>query len=624
MGNDDTINLWQQIKRMGNFSDKYYDVSIINDLEEELSIASDFETSLKDIPSETFLMAFFKVMSPLVSMYADILNFFERCKAHSATENIEIEFDLKRFKSTRINATHFMKAKEQLVKVKQVTQKKLLFPEGIGILSSLSIPQGLVDESINDECFFNWSQEYYNQKEWPSTQLDFASAIEGSPIQEPLSKAFLFWSELFVYYQSVPTSRDKWYEFINSRQDQSLNDFSYKILMPEVDLCLGRILHKLYYLAENYTNLSPDMKQDVDVKLYEFLEHFPSVNDFAETLMPVWKSFLNLPVWKRRYEVYSVWVFTQAIADFPDEALTFHLKDGVLSFPFSGACLATVKLNHRVFDFWTELRTKAIVKPIGKSRKTAIQPDYSIICGDSANIVHSIAVIECKQYKRSHTVNFSQAILDYAYNRPNAKVFLVDYGEIDIKSLMSKLQTLSAERYEAMSRYRPEIESSKPLSHHIRELVYQHAKMMEMDLNDIAYFSLFWDKGPLDLDLYLCYQPNASAIVRKACYNANEIDGVQYNSDIRDGYGPEKICVKKWHKGIYDLWVNNSSKTPIFFQGNTFLSVVFQGTNQTLQIECPKTGAGPWWHILRIDTISRTVTIINKYEMRGGMLHEQY
>ncbi len=613
MERNNTIDLWLEIKRMGSFSDKYYDVSIINDLRKELSVTSDdFDSSLNGIPAENFLMAFFKVMSPLVSMYADILNFFERYKFHSSTENIEFEFDLKRFKSARINAAHFIKAREQLVKVMRETQKLFLTPENIRILWGLPIQQDLVEESIMDAAFLNWYEKYTNnRKEWPSIKLNFASAIEDSPIQEALSKAFLFWNELFRYYESVPASRNEWYEFINDSKGGISYDFYNELLMPEEDLCLGSILYKLYYLAENYTKLSPKMKDDINERLDEFLEKFSTVDDYTENVISVWKSFLKLPVWKRRYEVYSVWVFTEIITGLPNENLTFNLKDGVLSFPFSGACLATVKLGNKTFDFWTELRTRAVVKPIGKGRKTAIQPDYTIVCGDASNISDSIAVIECKQYKRSSTINFSQAIIDYAHNRPNAKVFLVDYGEINTASLTSKLYTLPTDRYELMPLYRPESKNSTLLSSCVLDLLYQRVGIFKLNLNDIAHFSLFWNKEPLDLDLYLYYRSNQSAEVHKVCFNSSDIADVQYQGDITSGYGPEKICIKKWHEGIYDLWVNNYSETPILSQSNALLSVVFYGTNQTLQIECPKEGSGQWWHLLRIDTLSRTIAIIN-------------
>lgn len=62
-------------------------------------------------------------------------------------------------------------------------------------------------------------------------------------------------------------------------------------------------------------------------------------------------------------------------------------KEGVFTriTPLSSKGIAALKIR-KDWGGWTELRTKAIVKPVGESRKKAVQPDYSIVYGDEKNI----------------------------------------------------------------------------------------------------------------------------------------------------------------------------------------------------------------------------------------------
>lgn len=229
------------------------------------------------------------------------------------------------------------------------------------------------------------------------------------------------------------------------------------LLWQETDFCLKSILENLYLLAENFDDLSIEEQIGIKEKLDNFIKDLKFEVLPCSVLVEKWDQFLQLPVWKKRHEVYSIWIFTQMIAKFPKEKLSFSIENGVLSFPFSGACIAKVLYGDDEFEFWTELRTKTSVTPVGSGRKEAIQPDYSIVCGKPDKPEDSIVVVECKQYKKSNTKNFSNAIIDYANNRPNAKVLLTDYGEINKEKVEARLDTIEKERYELFSLCRPKM-----------------------------------------------------------------------------------------------------------------------------------------------------------------------
>lgn len=163
----------------------------------------------------------------------------------------------------------------------------------------------------------------------------------------------------------------------------------------------------------------------------EIQPHFPALPagpDETESLQTQVQDVLNLPIWQKRHELFSVWIASQITQAMEPFGVTFHPDGDKLSFPFRKTHVATfgTKPGHRL-ELWSELRRPA-VDPVG--RKGKIQPDYMLLeegCDGEAN-GRSILVVECKQYKRSSTGNFSRALGDYAKANSSAHVVLLNYG----------------------------------------------------------------------------------------------------------------------------------------------------------------------------------------------------
>jgi hypothetical protein len=135
---------------------------------------------------------------------------------------------------------------------------------------------------------------------------------------------------------------------------------------------------------------------------------------------------LSLPIWQKRYELYSAWVFTRFLAALTGHQIELHHEDGCLRFAFHETLLATVLSRPKPLDVYAEKRIKAHALR-GHGRVSAIQPDYS--AWTQGNGECKLA-IECKHYKKASTVNFSDALIDYSTNLPEARVLLVNYGPI--------------------------------------------------------------------------------------------------------------------------------------------------------------------------------------------------
>jgi hypothetical protein len=85
---------------------------------------------------------------------------------------------------------------------------------------------------------------------------------------------------------------------------------------------------------------------------------------------------LNLPVWKKREAMYSVWICAAALLDLRDCRVEYQVSNGCLEFPFRPRKIAIISQPEKPkqkIEFWSELRTPA-TELVGK-RKSAIQPD---------------------------------------------------------------------------------------------------------------------------------------------------------------------------------------------------------------------------------------------------------
>lgn len=608
MRNENTYELWEKLKLMGDFGDTYYDKSLLNDMLEDMMITD--EKEICTLLPEELLRSFFKVISPLSFMYEDILSLFEQCKAQSSTENIEIEYKSSDSVSETFNIEHFLHAKKSLQEIQVHQNYIVLTEEQLRKLWNIRCQRNK-SYDVKSIVYKEWKEQYFhNMNTWPAKKLDYEQIVNGCTIEEELLKAYSFWKALFYYYRSTEIPRGGWWRECQKREDP--------LLWPEIDYCLNSILENLYLLAENYSELLMEEQIVIKEKLEDFIKSLKMEVVPCDVLVEKWDQFLQLPVWKKRYEVYSIWIFTQMIAKFPKDKLSFNIEKGVLSFPFSGACIAKVTYGDEMFEFWTELRTKTSVTPVGSSRKEGIQPDYSIVYGRADNSEDSIVVVECKQYKKSNTKNFSNAIIDYANNRTNAKVLLTDYGEINKEKVEDRLGTIRKERYGMFSLCRPRTKCVDDFSMEVYRLV--QAKVCDgiFGKQDRILFTLIWDglqKGQ-DLDLYLVYRkPGETQDVKVLSYDKAEIVEASYAGDVRECPGKEEIMVQEWNAGIYDIWVNNYTSNLHFGDCKCSLTVNNISTGENLKIECqPIPNSKNWWHVLRANAQEGTISIINKFD----------
>jgi hypothetical protein len=163
----------------------------------------------------------------------------------------------------------------------------------------------------------------------------------------------------------------------------------------------------------------------------------PTRAHWVQTTVSALSDLLQLPAWRRRHELYAVWVGCVLLRTARERAsdLHFHSPGGVLSFAFGGSRLATYRWQEADFDIWAEMRSELV--GTSRRRKRAIQPDFRVL---EVSLSGSVArrtrfVLECKHYLDMRADHFVEAASDYARSCPAAQVLLVNHGPADVARL---------------------------------------------------------------------------------------------------------------------------------------------------------------------------------------------
>lgn len=293
---------------------------------------------------------------------------------------------------------------------------------------------------------------------------------------------------------------------------------------------------------------------------------------------------LNLPAWRRRHELYSVWVGTRMLKvverQVPD--MRFHAVDGVLSFEFGGSRLATFNWKNRQFDIWAELRSALVGK--SAKRKTGIQPDFRVLMADISKSVgqQTTYVLECKHYLNANTANFTQAAADYARSCPNAAIHIVNHGPADEPALIAALADELRDRSRFIGNATPLDEArTGALSNAIQKAVFPGLPppspspsaptqtagkpVPPVAPGSVGHILLEWDDSLRDMDLALHILGPEGEITQSIDFrDKGALDGPPFarlDMDTMRGPGVERIDISAWHFGRYALVATNFSKT---------------------------------------------------------------
>jgi hypothetical protein len=370
--------------------------------------------------------------------------------------------------------------------------------------------------------------------------------------------------------------------------------------------------------AVNAGSIAPEA---VKSELRHPLAQFPRRQAWVDQTYRELLDILRLPTWRKRHELYSVWVGTvllQAARNSADR-FHFHTRERSLSFAFGGNRLASYETRGEQFDIWAELRSD-LVGSSGK-RKRGIQPDFRVVrvaLGEKVNSATQF-VLECKHYLQPSVSNFTQAAQDYGRSCPVAQVFVVNHGPLDHDRLITAVDSGVGPRVQFVGDATAVAERREPvLLNLIREKLFppapaaspgpspspvalaeapppaarpleqgadgaQHLPPVPSRGDDgaIASITLKWDGslGDLDLALELIDPPSGSADAVN--YEARgDLAGPPFarlKEDVRSGPGVEVIGISSWSQDRYRIVVRNYSGTGAMSARNVVCRVTVHG-----------------------------------------------
>lgn len=604
-------DLWQAIVRSAGLDIDRYDEPLIKELASNLGIPShDFERQLSSagITAETLLLQVFRSISPYAAMMKDVLKLFARAVAQASADNLRIRFDFDSVTdSFEFDLSNFRDWENLFSEV-----VANLPADEIDELQALQIRHAFLAEGVTYQISGSkWSHLNPSEAEvgW------WLSEMPGIPPSEVPPPPKVFDAELAKHLARV------WRLLKTSILSTATGEGLEVLSLDDVRM----IVRGAYILKADEALLLR--------KLREAFKDIQTVEIETTVLLEQLLAVFNLPIWKRRSELYSVWVGAQLITAL-GYRVRIHSVDRTIVFSFSGAHLATVSLfPEENFHVWCELRTKA-AGLIGKGRKRAIQPDYVVLREPISHLNSAILVVECKQYLQQSRKNFANALVDYARTHQKALIALVNYGPTtsSILELVKELDPSILNRTRVIGTFRP---GSQVAVSEFQELVESLIPKVEPPASEVPENELSlpgFDASPEDHagGLRLSWQNDVDLDVH--CWITDEQGNCQHvsfaqkvghlgaskielNQDLRTGGGVERLEWEKVQSVQLDVAVHAYSQDTDFSLAMSRVEVNAWG--HTLMLEPPKGQRGRWWTLFRLVRQTSAIQIWNSISDHG-------
>ena len=373
-------------------------------------------------------------------MMSDLCVFFEKYLIRETNRSLKIVFNFKETGQPEMefDLEHFRQVLERYQSVKVVTRYYTLNQNQIWKLLSLFSDDMSVN--ANNRVVNAWI-EGYSKGFFPAPDIE-APDTGNDLLNGQLERVMGIWQSFVSACRRI--SADS-VEFRKLLRHSLANDIiegdsgpsapwtTRELYIINSDGWPERFLRCVFHKIEELELIQEPEKSKRQSELAAQIKSFLSKATYRDieenSLIQELSDLLNLPVWKKRYELYAAWILTLIEKAFVGHKIIMHHQDGKLLFTFSATHLATIELNERQLNLWSEVRSP-VSAPQGKSRFRNIQPDYTIYLTDLPSQDDCIAAIEVKQYKEPSRRTFAYALNDYAKGLQNANVFLVNYMRV--------------------------------------------------------------------------------------------------------------------------------------------------------------------------------------------------
>ena len=424
---------WRALVETGALEPDGRDLELADGLREVLGgDAESIEEALQDVSMRAFVEALFRAVEPFPMMFGDILRFFKDAGAREGQHQWRLvigddPFELDHF----VEFERVWRSFECEFDVPAVNGREAFLPhtvrnhlEGMEDLLDMGStpfgPTGLADVDKWLEAYDAGEYGRFPARLLPErlpSGLDDAARIA-------MAALYVIGDAGYDRRMLVEALRAGRASTSALDQDDGLN--LWMIAQNETDYWLRttvQILGRLVAGPEGKTErFSEELRARYEALPRRRLNIRVNVEEFLR--------ILSLPVWRKRHELYAVWIATEMLAAAKGHDFCVYWTAGELRFAFQETKIADIVSTRPVVSLFAERRTP-LDSPIGKGRKKNVQPDYGLWRAESSREWCSL-VVEVKHYKRSDGRNFRDALVDYARAHPNAVVMLVNYGPVGI------------------------------------------------------------------------------------------------------------------------------------------------------------------------------------------------
>ena len=424
----DPRSAWEYLVQHGGIELEGRDEGLDQRIQQRLDpFAASLDAALSQATMAAFTRAFFEAIHPFLEMFRNILTFFEHADVTVGPAQWIIQVD-----DLDLNLSHF----QQWIATWHglgVAQMEVPAVDWRGVWRLWDALRGR--EQIDAEVQRSFSKEYLHLPTDVQTWVDAYNRDEYLPLPESLQSPGLP-QELLASVSIAKAALSRLRETGLTREglmemrrryhgsldmSDALNFWS--ILQNETDYWLRSYIVALSaattYLAEAEMI---ELADDLSIILSEF-----PVRPFnVEISVAELESVLSLPIWKKRYELYSVWVATEMVRALKGHRVELHHENGRIVFAFHETVVATIHSSPGPFRIISERRCP-LEDPQGRGRKGNVQPDHGLWTKKSGEDSCRM-VVEVKHYKKSAKRVFLDVFEDYARAFPDGLVYLVNYG----------------------------------------------------------------------------------------------------------------------------------------------------------------------------------------------------
>lgn len=571
-----TMDLWNVFEKTSNLQKKFYDKDLEIELRKSLLLSD--TVSIKKglienkVSIEHLLIAILTAIQPFSQMLKDLLKMFVKASAGCGDCNLRIrmefdaldnvlDFDLNKFKQYEEVTKQTCKSIAAIMHI-DLWKLKGIYEKRWSTNNQIPIEQ----DDINQ-----WIEKYRSTDTWPDF-IPKRPSMGVPRLDELTAKCWDIYEKAVAgFMQAYDETEGRHMSVRNEHRRNNIDVFwnaemdCWSCLFLETIASTSSMLHHMSNTEEK-KKVGNQIADDLERYFANLKETENDITQIIDRLIEI----LNLPFWKKRYELYSAWVSTQIIEALGDRDIEFHVKDNTLSFSFGGSHIATCTGLCPPLEIWAELRTNA-EELIGSGRINAIQPDYTLAVASAKDPDNTVAVIECKQYEKPSIKNFRDASIDYAKGRSQAVIMLAGYGNIPEKMYEDMKDEIKA-RVTDFSEMRPDSQTAQKFKEKLHESVLEYyRKKAKVNRNYLHPWSnpqeavsvcLNWGEHPKDLDLHL-YMMKDSKEIGHVFYGEKgkemEMPYAYLYDDVTQGRGPEVIRISHLTELEYVIKVHDFS-----------------------------------------------------------------